>query len=156
MKINWKALILALLIPLGIGGLVGLISGDSIDIYSNFILPPLAIPGFLFPIVWAILYSLMGIASYLIYTSTADKVQVRSALRIYGIQLLINFFWSIFFFNLGQLLFAFFWLILLWVLILLNIRKFAAISKLSAILLVPYFLWVSFAGYLNLTIAILN
>ncbi len=156
MKINWKALIIALIIPIGIGIIIGFLAGNSIDIYNNFSLPPLAIPGFLFPIVWSILYTLMGVASYIIYTSGADKAQVRTALKVYGLQLFINFFWTIFFFNLSLYLFAFFWLLLLWALILITIIKFMRISKPAALFMLPYFLWVSFAGYLNIAIALLN
>lgn len=118
--------------------------------------PPLAPPGYLFPIVWTVLYTLMGIASYLILSSDASKEEIHNALFVYGLQLGVNFFWSIFFFNLEWYFFSFFWLLLLWSFILYTIVLFYRISKPAAYLLIPYLLWVTFAGYLNLGIAILN
>ncbi|MBE5883857.1 MAG: tryptophan-rich sensory protein [Lachnospiraceae bacterium] len=118
--------------------------------------PPLSPPGFLFPIVWTILYTLMGIASYLIFSANANREDINNALTVYALQLAVNFFWSIFFFNLRWYLFSFFWLILLWVLILDTIILFFRISKPAAYLLIPYLIWVTFAGYLNLGIFLLN
>jgi len=98
----------------------------------------------------------MGIASYLVYSSDKEKEEINNALLIYFLQLAVNFFWSIFFFNLEWYTFAFFWLVLLWVLIFYTIRLFYPISNTAAYLLIPYLLWVTFAGYLNLGIAALN
>jgi len=118
--------------------------------------PPLSPPGWLFPVVWTILFLLMGIASYLVFTSKESRDAVNTALLVYGIQLVVNFFWSIFFFNFGAYLFSFFWLILLWVLILAVLLLFGRISKAAGYLMLPYLLWVSFAGYLNLAIYLIN
>lgn len=118
--------------------------------------PPLSPPGWLFPVVWTILFLLMGIASYLVFTSKESRDAVNTALLVYGIQLVVNFFWSIFFFNLGAYLFSFFWLILLWVLILAVLLLFRRISRAAGYLMLPYLLWVSFAGYLNLAIYLIN
>lgn len=115
--------------------------------------PALAPPGFLFPAVWTILYILMGIASYLVLTSGRPN---DTALTVYGIQLAFNFFWPIIFFNLGLYLFAFLWLVLLWLLILITAVLFCQISKPAGYLMLPYLLWVTFAGYLNLSIYLLN
>ena len=115
--------------------------------------PTFAPPGFLFPVVWTILYVLMGIASYLVLTS--GKL-TGNALIVYGIQLVFNFFWSILFFNLGLCMFAFLWLVLLWLLILLTTVLFYQILKPAGYLMIPYLLWVTFAGYLNLGICLLN
>ena len=156
MKINKKALIISIAIPLLVGALSGFISSGSMAQFGQLNKPPLAPPGILFPIVWTILYTLMGIASYLVYTSGKDQEEVREALTVYGLQLAVNFFWSIFFFNLEWYLFAFFWLILLWVLILYTIVLFYRISKPAAYIMIPYLLWVTFAGYLNLGIYLLN
>lgn len=156
MKINYKTLILCIAIPLAVGGLAGLLTSNSMETFSMLNKPALSPPGFLFPIVWTILYVLMGIASYLVVTSNATPKQIRSALTYYGIQLAINFFWSIFFFNFEWYLFSFLWLLFLWVMIVNTIISFYEISKLSAYLLVPYLLWVTFAGYLNLSIYLLN
>lgn len=115
--------------------------------------PTFAPPGFLFPVVWTILNVLMGIASYLVLTSGKPT---GNALIVYGIQLVFNFFWSILFFNLGLCMFAFLWLVLLWLLILLTTVLFYQILKPAGYLMIPYLLWVTFAGYLNLGICLLN
>lgn len=154
MKIQWKRLLVYLAIPLGVGALAGILTKDSMMQFSLLNRPPLSPPGWLFPVVWTVLFLLMGYASYLV--SRSDSVQKRPALILYAIQLIVNFFWSIFFFNFEWYLFSFFWLVLLWVLILLTIRAFWRISPTAAILLIPYLLWVTFAGYLNLAIWLLN
>lgn len=156
MKLNIKQLIICIAVPLLVGGLSAFLTRDSMTTFSQVIKPPLSPPGVLFPIVWTILYTLMGIASYLIVSSDAAKEDVQNAIFVYALQLGINFFWSIFFFNLQWYLFSFFWLLLLWTFILYTIVVFYRISKPAAYLLIPYLLWVTFAGYLNLGIAILN
>lgn len=156
MKLNIKQLIICIAIPLLVGGLSAFLTRDSMTTFSRVIKPPLSPPGILFPIVWTVLYTLMGIASYLIISSDAAKEDVQNAIFVYALQLGINFFWSIFFFNLQWYLFSFFWLLLLWTFILYTIVVFYRISKPAAYLLIPYLLWVTFAGYLNLGIAILN
>ena len=156
MKINKKSLIIAIAIPLLVGAVSGFISSNSMEQFGQLNQPPLAPPGFLFPIVWTILYVLMGIASYLVFSSNKKQEDVKDALTVYALQLAVNFFWSIFFFNLEWYLFAFFWLILLWILILYTILLFYRISKPAAYLMVPYLVWVTFAGYLNLGIYVLN
>ena len=118
--------------------------------------PPLSPPGWLFPVVWTILYLLMGLASWFVLTSGKPKEQVSSAIRVYVLQLIVNFFWSLIFFGLGQYLFAFFWLLLLWMLIIVTMVRFYRIRQLAGELLLPYFLWVTFAGYLNFAIWLLN
>ena len=118
--------------------------------------PPLSPPGWLFPVVWTILYLLMGFASWLVLTSGAPQPQIRKALIVYGLQLAVNFFWSIIFFGAELYLLAFVWLVLLWVLIIWNMVKFYEIRQVAGELLLPYFLWVTFAGYLNLAIYLLN
>ncbi|MBQ2935946.1 MAG: tryptophan-rich sensory protein [Lachnospiraceae bacterium] len=156
MRLNIKQLIICIAIPLLIGSLSAFLTRDSMTTFSRVIKPPLSPPGILFPIVWTVLYALMGIASYLIISSDAAKEDVQNAIFVYALQLGINFFWSIFFFNLQWYLFSFFWLLLLWTFILYTIVVFYRISKPAAYLLIPYLLWVTFAGYLNLGIAILN
>lgn len=151
-----KQLIIAIAIPLITGGLSALISGGGMETFEQINKPPLSPPGFLFPIVWTILYILMGISSYLIYTSDSAQATINEALKVYGLQLAVNFFWSIFFFNFGWYLFSFIWLLLLWVLIILMIVKFLPISKTAAYLQLPYLLWVTFAGYLTLGVYFLN
>lgn len=156
MKVKWKTLILCIAIPLLAGGLAGFISKDSIGMFEILNKPPLSPPGWLFPVAWTILYTLMGIASYLILTSGAPQKEIETALKIYDLQLFFNFLWTFWFFNLQLYTFSFVWLLALWFLILATIVLFSRISKPAAYLMLPYLLWVTFAGYLNLGIAILN
>ena len=153
---NIKALIVCVAIPLLVGVIAGFISSDSMEKFQQLIKPPLSPPGFIFPIMWSILYILMGIASYLVLTSNKPDYQITSALKFYGIQLFFNFFWSIIFFNFELYLFAFIWLIILLLLIIVTAYKFYDISKIAGYLLIPYILWVAFAGYLNIAIYLLN
>ena len=155
MVINLKKFILYLALPLITGGLSAFISRGGIDSYAALSKPPLSPPAWLFPVVWTILFLLMGISSYLV--SNAPGSTAKSyALRIYFLQLFVNFLWPIFFFNFKLYFFSFLWLILLWFLILGTILSFSRLSKLSAYLLIPYLLWVTFAGYLNFAVYILN
>lgn len=118
--------------------------------------PPLSPPGWVFPVVWTILFALMGLSAGLIAVSGASRSVIRTALGVYALQLAVNFFWSILFFNLQLYFLSFLWLVLLWVLIALTILLFSRISRPAAALLVPYLLWVTFAGYLNFGIFLLN
>lgn len=156
MRIDVKKLLICIAIPLLVGIVSGLISRSGMETFNQITKPPLSPPAILFPIVWSILYTLMGIASYLIVVSDADKTLKDNAITSYGLQLIVNFFWSIFFFNFGWYLFSFLWLVLLWVLILNCIFLFYEINKKAAYLMIPYLLWVTFAGYLNLAIYFLN
>lgn len=156
MKKGWKTLLICIAIPLAVGGLAGWLTRGSMEAFEQMNKPPLAPPGWLFPVVWTVLFVLMGLASYLVYTSGAKQAEVERALQVYGLQLVVNFFWSILFFNLSLCFAAFVWLILLWVLVLITTVRFHEISKLAGYLLIPYFLWVTFAGYLNLSICLLN
>lgn len=152
--IQWKPLLLSLLISLGVGGLAALITRGQTDVYQSLNQPPLAPPSWLFPVVWTILFILMGIAAYLVFLS--DPICRKTALTVYAIQLIVNFFWSPIFFNLKAYLFAFIWLILLWVLVAVTIRLFSQCSKTAGWMLVPYLIWVTFAGYLNFGVWMLN
>lgn len=153
MKIQWKKLIICLIIPLAVGGLSAFLTQNNMQTFSSINKPVLAPPAWLFPIVWTILYILMGIASYLVLTSNEENC---TALTVYSIQLVFNFLWSIIFFNLKLYLLAFIWLVLLWLLILETIIQFYKIIKLAGYLMIPYLLWVTFAGYLNFFIYLLN
>ena len=156
MKQNIKAFLISLAIPLGIGGLAALLTGGGMGDYAVMENPPLSPPGWLFPIVWSALYLLMGYASYRIYTSGADAAITKPALRLYLIQLALNFLWPLVFFGLGWYWAAFAVLLGLWAAIYLTIRAFSAIDEKAGDLLIPYLLWVTFAGYLNIGVAILN
>lgn len=153
LKIQWKNLITCLAIPLAVGGLSALLTQNSMETFNSIMKPALAPPGWLFPVVWTILYILMGIASYLVIIS---KKPYHTALIAYSLQLIFNFFWSIIFFNLRLYLFAFIWIVLLWLLILQTALLFYKISKPAGYLMLPYLLWVTFAGYLNFSIYLLN
>ena len=154
MKIkNKAALIISILIPLAVGSLSALFSGNMMK-YSSFEKPSFSPPAVLFPIVWTILYVLMGISSYLVYTS--EDPGKKNELKLYGVQLFFNFFWSILFFAFSQYLLAFIWLIALIVLIVLMIYSFYQISPAAAYLQIPYLLWCLFAACLNFAIYRLN
>ena len=117
---NKSALIISILIPIAIGALSALIS-NNMEVYQTLNKPPLSPPSITFPIVWTILFILMGISSYIIYMSNSKGK--NTALKIYGIQLFFNFCWSIIFFALNQYLFAFIWLLILIALIIIMIIK---------------------------------
>lgn len=155
MKINWKKLIACLALPLAVGGLAALLSG-GMDSYADLDKPPLSPPGWIFPVVWTVLYLLMGYASYLVLTSEKDSAVIRKALIPYGLQLAANFIWPLLFFGAELYLTALLWLVVLWVLIFLTIRSFSMVNERAGDLLIPYILWVTFAGYLNLGIYLLN
>ena len=156
MKIDWKKLLICLAIPLAVGGLAALLTGGGMGEYGVMNQPPLSPPGWLFPVVWTILYLLMGYASYRVLTSGADANQIRRALTLYGVQLAVNFLWPLVFFGLDWYLAAFVVLIVLWVLIYLTMRAFSEIDDWAGNLLLPYILWVTFAAYLNLGVYLLN
>ena len=143
-----------LFFPLLVGFLSSILSGDISGFYETLTKPALAPPGVIFGIVWPILYILMGIAYYLIKKKNSFR-DVDASFWHYT-QLFFNFFWSIIFFRFESLWFSFFWLVLLFVSIIITFIKFKSINKTSAYLLIPYILWVIFAGYLNLSFAILN
>ena len=151
---NLKKLFVSIGISLGVGILSALLTMNNQNIYDVINVPAFAPPSWLFPIVWTILYILMGISSYLV--SEENTEESKQALSIYYLQLVVNFLWSIIFFNVRNFLFAFIWLILLLVLIIIMIYRFYKVNKTSAYLNIPYLLWVIFAGILNLSIVILN
>ncbi|MGI6502024.1 MAG: TspO/MBR family protein [Anaerostipes sp.] len=153
-KVNWKSLIISLAISLGAGVISALLTSNSMEIYEKLYQPPLAPPGWLFPIVWMILFILMGVSAYFVYESNKEKEEKDSALLLYGIQLVVNVVWSILFFRFHGYFFAFLWLLLLWYLIYHTLKRFYDIEPIAGWLMVPYLMWVTFAGYLNLVIAI--
>ena len=158
MKKDGKKLIVSILIPLAVGIVAGVLTMGGMQSFVTLNKPPLSPPAWLFPVVWTILYILMGISSYLIYVSepqNGDDANSK-ALATYGYQLVVNFLWPVFFFNFGWYFFAFLWLVLLWILVAKMILEFGQISKVAALLNVPYLLWLSFAGYLNLGVWLLN
>lgn len=152
-----KPYIYSVITALAVGGLSALATMGNMDIYESINRPYLSPPPVVFPIVWSILFVLMGISSALVYTKQSKDQHVAStALKIYALQLIFNFVWSILFFNLQAYPVSFIWLVALWALILAMIIQFYKISKAAALLQIPYLAWVTFAGYLNIMIYILN
>ena len=156
----WKKIkpyVISALIALAVGGLAAFLTRNSMDIYKEIALPPLAPPSILFPIVWTVLYILMGISSAMVYLrKDSAPGAVQNALSVYAINLVVNFMWSIIFFNFRALLLAFIWLLFLFAIILRMIFSFKSIKPLAGYLQIPYAIWVAFAGYLNFAIWWLN
>ena len=150
-----KSLIVAVLIPLIFGGIGGLM-GNSSSGFAAIIKPSLTPPAIAFPIVWSILYILMGISSYLIYYSRANETDKEKALKTYLVQLLINSLWTVIFFRFKLYLLSFLWIILLIVLVVIMIKRFYKISKSAALLQLPYLIWLFLALYISFNVYLLN
>ena len=150
-----KTFIVNILLALAVGGLSAFFTRSSMKTFDALSKPALTPPSYVFPIVWTILFILMGVgAAIVILKSGGDR---RShALKIYWTQLVVNFLWSILFFNLHLYLVSFLWLILLWILIFMMIKAFYNVNHTAGLLQIPYLLWVTFAGYLNLMIWMMN
>ncbi len=148
---KYKIYLKSILVPLILGTLVGLITAKSMD-YNTLIKPILSPPGIIFPIVWSILYILMGISYGILKENNLDS----NCQKIYYTQLIVNLLWSIIFFSLKLRFMAFLWIILLDILVILMIRCFIKNNKVSGYLQILYLVWVLFATYLNLAIFILN
>ncbi len=152
--IKLKPLLVNLLIPLAVGGLSALLTMSSMETFAKLKQPPLSPPGWLFPVVWTVLFLLMGIAAYLVWMR--DSTGRNGALLLYGLQLIFNFAWTLIFFNGQKYGFALLWLLALWALILLTTLRFFRESKAAGCLMVPYLAWVTFAAYLNAGVWYLN
>lgn len=152
MKINYKLLIISILIPVGLGALVGLLTSSG-NGYQEMIQPSFAPPAIIFPIVWTVLYTLMGISSYLVIAAGNDN---EKALRYYILQLTVNLIWPFLFFTFKMYILSFVWILLLIYLVIRMILEFYKINKTAAYLQIPYLLWLIFASILNLSISILN
>ena len=153
-KINLKALLISVAISLGVGGLAALLTGAGTEFYSSVNKPALSPPGWLFPVVWTILYVIMGVSAYMIWYGGCPTR--RRALVLYAAQLAVNFIWNLVFFNARAFLAAFVLIIILWLLIAAMIAAFHKCRPAAAYLQVPYFLWVTFAAYLTWSIYALN
>lgn len=152
MKRNYKLLLISILIPVILGALIGLVT-NLFGGYDAFVQPSFAPPAWLFPVVWTILYTLMGVSSYLVLESDCDSEQ---AIKLYIGQLIVNLLWPIAFFVFGWYLFSFLWILLLIILVILMIVHFYKCNKTAAYLQIPYLLWLIFASVLNLAIFFLN
>lgn len=149
-----KTYIVSVVIAMAVGGLSAWLTRGNMNVYQTINKPPLSPPSFLFPMVWSILYILMGIGSAKIYMSC--RPGKSAALAIYAASLAVNFFWSIIFFNMQTYTFSFIWLILLIILVAYTVSKYKEINTAAGYLQIPYLIWVIFAGYLNLMISVLN
>lgn len=155
-KNNWKTFALWIGLTEAVGALSGWISREGTKFYQETVTkPPLSPPSSVFPIVWGILFALMGYGAALVYLSERTPTRQKS-LNLYVAQLIVNFFWSLIFFNAKAYGFAFFWLLLLLVLVVLMTLSFRKSNKLAAWLQIPYLLWLIFAAYLNLGVWYLN
>ena len=155
-KGKWKVYAIWIGIAEAVGVLSGWLSRNGMRIYSETVTqPPLAPPMWLFPVVWGILYGLMGIGAARIWLSEESPARKRG-LNLFVAQLIVNFFWSLIFFNLQAYGFAFVWLILLWVLVAWMIFTFLKVDPLAAWLQIPYLIWLTFAAYLTAAVWLLN
>jgi tryptophan-rich sensory protein len=156
MKKHTKIILLSILIAETAGALSAWSTREEMKTFTNMIAqPPLSPPPLLFPIVWSILYALMGYGSAKIWMSAPSLDRTRG-LVLYASQLVFNFFWSLIFFNIQAFGFSFFWLLTLWGLVLLMTLAFRKTDPLAAKLQIPYLLWLTFAVYLNLGVWYLN
>lgn len=156
MKIKqWKVYLFWILLCESVGALSGWLSREGIDIYEATVNKPVFTPpGWVFPVVWSVLFALMGISAARIYFSEPSRNR-NWGLNLFLIQLAVNFFWPLIFFNLQAFGIAFVWLILLWVLVAVVIRLFWKVDRTAAWLLVPYIVWLTFAVGLNVAIIIM-
>lgn len=155
-KKAWKTYTFWILLSEATGALSGWLSREGMQLYRETIIqPPLSPPAFLFPIVWSILYALMGISAAKIYMVPPSKER-NTGINLFIAQLIVNFFWSLIFFNAQAFGFAFLWLLLLWGLVLAMILAFRQVSKIAAVLQIPYLIWLTIAAYLNLGVWYLN
>ncbi len=153
---NWKIYGLWVLICEAVGLVSGLLSRSGIAEYTaEATKPPLSLPAWLFPVVWTVLFALMGIAMAKIVLAAGHPAQKKS-MNLFIAQLIVNFFWPLLFFNLQAYGLAFLWLVALWVLVLATIRSFWKVDEQAAWLLTPYLAWLTFAAYLNLGVLMLN
>ena len=152
-----KTYVISILIALAVGGLSAYLTRGSMGLYEEIVRPPLSPPGFLFPIVWTVLYVLMGVSAAMVHLNRQkDPKAAEKGLFAYALSLIVNFSWSIFFFSYRAYWFSFFWLLLLLYLIVRTIWYYRKVEPLAAWLQIPYALWVTFAGYLTLATATLN
>lgn len=148
-----KTYIVSIAAALAVGGLSALLTGDSMEKYAALRQPPLSPPGWIFPVVWTMLFVLMGVGAAMVYLSSSSG---KKPIAIYGLQLIVNFFWTILFFLLEARLFAFFWLVLLLCLAVWMAISFGRANRTAGLIQIPYILWLVFAGYLNMGVYLLN
>lgn len=145
-----------ILLAEAVGALSGWLSRDGMKLFNTAVIqPPLTPPPVVFPIVWGILYALMGVSAARVYLAPPSPDRSRG-LKLFLLQLAFNFFWSLIFFNLQAFGFALLWLLLLWGLVMGMILVFQRVDPMAALLQIPYLLWLTFAVYLNTGVWCLN
>ena len=155
-KIQTGKLLAALAIPLAVGAFSAFLTRDGMRYFRSVPQPPLSPPSWVFPVVWTILYLMMGAASYLVLTSGASPARRDRALTVYGLSLAANFLWPIVFFTARLYFAAFLLLLVLWVLAAVAALLFSCIDDRAGRLMIPYLVWLSFAAYLNFGVWLLN
>ena len=156
MKKHWVTYAIWILGTEAVGALSGFLTREGTELYSQVITkPPLSPPAIVFPIVWVILYALMGFSAARVYLSPPSENR-SNGLLLYLAQLAFNFVWSIIFFNFQAFALAFFWLVILWALILWMALTFRKVDRTAALLQIPYLIWCLFALYLTAGVWILN
>jgi translocator protein len=154
---NWLKLLASVLVVELVGILSSLTTFNSIpNWYAHLIKPSFNPPNWIFGPVWTLLYLMIGVAVYLVWTSKKPNSFKINAYWIFAFQLLLNGLWTIVFFGMHQILGALIMIAVLWLLIIINIFAFYKISKTAGYILVPYLLWVSFASVLNFSLWLLN
>ena len=154
-KKNWKTYIGWILLCELVGIVSAFLTREGMQIYETLVeKPALTPPGWVFGVVWTILFALMGISAAMI--SLRDGQGSRTALNIFAVQMVVNFFWPLFFFNAMVYGFSFVWLLILWALVVWMILRFYRLDKTAALLQLPYLAWLSFAAYLNFAVVLLN
>lgn len=155
-KPTGKQIVFWILLSEAVGLLSGLLSREGTALYAELLQkPPLSPPGWVFPVVWTILYGLMGLSAAKIYAAPPTQARSRG-LNLFIAQLIVNFFWSPIFFNARAYGLALVWLLVLWVLVVLMTLQFRKVDKTAALLQIPYILWLTFAAYLNYGVWQLN
>lgn len=154
--INYKILLPAVILPLLVGVLAAFSVKDGFQLYGMLYKPLFSPPAVLFPIVWFILYVLMGVASYLVISQDASIQRKKRALKLYGLQLVLNFLWPVLFFGMEMFGLALLCALMLLIAVIVCYVLFAHISNTAGILLVPYIIWLLFAVYLNIGVLLLN
>lgn len=156
MKKNWKVYAIWIALAEAVGALSGLLSRKGMQLYAQTVSQPtLAPPMWVFPVVWSILFALMGIGAAMVWLSPESDLRTRG-LNLFVAQLIVNFFWSLIFFNLQAFGFALIWLVLLLVLVVWMSWTFYQVEPLAGLLQIPYLLWLAFAGYLTFSVWLLN
>ncbi|MDO4380953.1 MAG: TspO/MBR family protein [Clostridia bacterium] len=152
-----KNYVYSVLATLAVGGLSALLTAGNREVYQNSAKPFLSPPAWVFPVVWTVLYVLMAVSFAIVFNKRKrEPMMRRNAVNIYALNLFFNFFWSIIFFDFGAYLLAFIWLLILWFVIFVMIINYYRTAKAAGLLLVPYLVWVTFAGYLNFGVWSLN